>query len=562
MRRETRAVPAQLRMLHEFAVNPEPWRNIEAYSEQRPPTYLARTPREMALGRAGRSNGSLPDFMRAYLEKSARSIRAALNVSAAEFEVWPSLNDWGPTWVFARWRVRVGDPWKWLVDPRVAARFESARDNPILPERIRLDTAAGFAQVYSDPLSMVDLYNKPAFSECVFATPPGDALYAAWLPSEQRVASGRIIRATPGWQRRMVCYFVPRPAHVDAQAATFVVRVEGNAVSQIPGITWDPTPSAPIGTPRTRPVVTSWPNDFVASFQKDLSVLSGAEDAVYLSSGARTRFRRKNAAKPNHQLNEMVTWLEERYSALGLPTQRQGVLWNGVASNNLIAVIPGSLSQDRNHPIVLADHIDTAFAEEVFSGGRQRVSVPGADDNVTAIASLLRAADVLRATRPLHDIWLLHLTGEEFPSDCSGARAWTAAMLSTRRDIGGIVLLDMIGYNPRRAPLFQVNSGKSPESQMISSLTLNVAEEVAPTLAPAYRSPYDSKNYIGNTDGSVFSDAGFPVVFLNEHINDLENINRPHYHQMSDTMEKVDLNYATSIAKIAIETAARLSQRP
>ena len=59
-------------------------------------------------------------------------------------------------------------------------------------------------------------------------------------------------------------------------------------------------------------------------------------------------------------------------------------------------------------------------------GGGPRLAAAGADDNHSATAALMLAAPIFLRTRPAGrlgcDIWLVHLTGEEFPADCMGAR--------------------------------------------------------------------------------------------------------------------------------------------
>ena len=64
---------------------------------------------------------------------------------------------------------------------------------------------------------------------------------------------------------------------------------------------------------------------------------------------------------------------------------------------NLVAVIPGT--NPSLAPLLVADHVDTAFDEDLALKGIY-LAVPGADDNATATAALLRAAEVLRTRHP------------------------------------------------------------------------------------------------------------------------------------------------------------------
>ena len=75
----------------------------------------------------------------------------------------------------------------------------------------------------------------------------------------------------------------------------------------------------------------------------------------------------------------------------------------------------------------MADHYDTAYMEDCYEkdrgGSGARLAAAGADDNHSATAALMLGAPIFlelsRAGRLACDIWLVHLTGEEFPSDCS-----------------------------------------------------------------------------------------------------------------------------------------------
>ena len=94
---------------------------------------------------------------------------------------------------------------------------------------------------------------------------------------------------------------------------------------------------------------------------------------------------------------------------------------------NVIVRIPG---RDPSQAVILADHYDTAYMHDryyVAEGGTgARLAAAGADDNHSATAALLLAAPILldlsRQGQLGCDVWLVHLTGEEFPADCLGAR--------------------------------------------------------------------------------------------------------------------------------------------
>jgi hypothetical protein len=274
---------------------------------------------------------------------------------------------------------------------------------------------------------------------------------------------------------------------------------------------------------------------------------------------------------------------------------------------DLICVIPG---RDRRRAVIMADHYDTAYMvdhyEPEYGGNGARLAAAGADDNHSATAALMLGAplflDLSRAGRLACDVWLIHLSGEEFPADCLGARhlcqqlvEGTLAMRVAgggRRDLSkvrvqGVYVLDMVAHNnDHERDIFQMAPGTIPESlwlayqAQLANAVWNASvprwnrrqqrrdkgrgrrspdgitmPDVAlhPELHGEVRPAYDPRSTLYNTDGQIFSDAGVPVVLFMENYD----INRAGYHDTHDTMENIDLDYGAGVAAIAIEAVAR-----
>jgi hypothetical protein len=285
---------------------------------------------------------------------------------------------------------------------------------------------------------------------------------------------------------------------------------------------------------------------------------------------------------------------------------------NQVGTNrerDLLVVIPGI---DRSQAVVLADHYDTAYEEDTYDrsrgGSGARLSAAGADDNYSATAVLLEAAPIFlklaREGRLRRDVWLLHLTGEEFPADCLGARHFCQAMLEKmlqlhlesgkKIDLSGtrlkaIFVMDMIAHNRDYGrDIFQISPGhsqaslalayqahlvnlawnkqaqernRSSERQGLGRGHRSVDGMTIPEIAAhlemigEVRTRDDPASSLYNTDAQIFSDVGAPVVLFMENYD----INRTGYHDSHDTMENIDLDYGAAMAAIAIESAARLA---
>ena len=277
---------------------------------------------------------------------------------------------------------------------------------------------------------------------------------------------------------------------------------------------------------------------------------------------------------------------------------------------NILVLIPGS---NRRQAVVLADHYDTAYMEDVYGRDRggtgARLSARGADDNCSATATLLQAAPIFlelaRRGRLERDVWLLHLTGEEFPSDCLGARNFCRALIERRlrlevrggtsRDLSevevkGLCVMDMIAHNrDDDRDVFQIAPGAGAASLSVACQAHLAAELWNAGTAQWNRKPRRARCQRGrrsadgripetalhlplhgevrtrlnphsslyNTDGQIFSDAGLATVLFMENYD----INRSGYHDTKDTMENIDLDYGAAVASIAIETIARLATR-
>ncbi|HTM22060.1 MAG TPA: M28 family peptidase, partial [Kofleriaceae bacterium] len=323
-------------------------------------------------------------------------------------------------------------------------------------------------------------------------------------------------------------------------------------------------------------------------------------------------YRAKENADADRDLEALGDHLHERYRALiethGMSGRAQvvdhGFRWQtdfdyswmpGWARNqarqaserNVVCMIPG---RDRGQAVIMGDHYDTAYMEDVYEagkGGRRRAAA-GADDNHSATTALLLAADVLlplaRAGKLARDVWLIHLTGEEFPADCMGARALCQALVERRlrfcAEDGTVVdvsrvraaaafVLDMIGHNSERdRDVFQIAPGEGTGSARLAR-TCHLANLAWNQRVPAWnqaraegahlalrgeiRPEWSPRSALYNTDGQIFSDVGVPVVLFMENYD----INRTGYHDTHDTMDNIDLDYAAALTAIAIEAVAR-----
>jgi Zn-dependent M28 family amino/carboxypeptidase len=294
-------------------------------------------------------------------------------------------------------------------------------------------------------------------------------------------------------------------------------------------------------------------------YERDIKISDGEAQAKLPSGKLIKPFIKKGAFQVGNDLERMVDYLEIRYAELGIATQRQRFIWREIPQSNLVAVIPG---KDKNAPpVVLADHIDSAVAEDIYEKSGQRVTTPGANDNSTATAMLLQAAKILRGAQPKRSIWLVHLTGEEFPAVDLGARHFLSEIMRRKQDIYGVVITDFIGSHQPNLRRFQISPTAVAGSEHFAALALDAAATMFPGDVEASYQPRDkSRNSVFQTDLLEFEFRGFPGILFNEDMDySHPETNNPNYHQSTDVVANIDLDFSAKVSKIAIETVLRMA---
>ena len=555
-----RPVPTQAALVTDDellrGLGPKPWLDSPNTSEQYFPIFVGASVRDLVLGRPPAARPQLPLALQELGAAQARQIAETLHERHVELEAWPT-QDWNgqPNWVFARWRKRADTAWTWLLQTRNwrPSWSQVIGTKPLLPELIDPSQPPGRKDLFDDFLASNDLYYQPRFGNCVYVQKSSSAIILAWPdPRDRQARAAELTR--PG---AFDAYCLNPPARFNERPVAFVVAVDGRAITWPAEIDWVPAPSERPALAQVALQVPAWPGELAARYEEDLKIADGELEARYPLSGKTARFRNKGAFQPDHDLERMIDYLEERYRMLSIETVRQRFTWRGIAQSNLIAIIKGT---EPGPPVVMADHIDAACEEDTFNKTHQRVTTHGADDNATATAMLLGAAAVLRDAHPRHDIWLVHLTGEEFPSDDLGARHFLSEMMRGRQDIRAVVVTDFTGWHHPGKLSFQVSPTSVAGSERMAALALDASEKLTPELSALYAARNRLRNSVFQTDLMEFELYGIPGILFNE---DMDYSDRksgsPHNHQSTDVSANIDMPFAVAVAKVAIETVLRLA---
>jgi len=210
-----------------------------------------------------------------------------------------------------------------------------------------------------------------------------------------------------------------------------------------------------------------------------------------------------------------------------------------VAARNVVAEKPGLVDPSRIY--LLTAHLDDRPLG---------LRAPGADDNASGSVAVLTAARLLAHRDFARTIRFVLFTGEE--QGLQGSAAYAAACAAKGEDIRGVINLDMIAYNSDAQPIIDLYA--SPEVPASLMLTQDFAYMIG-----AYDLRLIPDRFAGGggaSDQGSFLVYGYPAILA---IEDLDDFN-PHYHQVSDRVSALDLDYYADVTRAAVATITYLAQ--
>ena len=161
------------------------------------------------------------------------------------------------------------------------------------------------------------------------------------------------------------------------------------------------------------------------------------KEPLQFENNRKLNLTRKSSIQPDNQLLDLIEYLIERYKKMNIQTEKQYFQWRNITQANLIAFIPAGKKKKYNEPVLFIDHIDTAFEQDTYDETGVRQTTQGADDNVSGLVALLQSVSILKETQKeaCRDIWLVHLTGEEYPAASLGIVYFLQQLLVRKQPI-------------------------------------------------------------------------------------------------------------------------------
>ncbi len=215
---------------------------------------------------------------------------------------------------------------------------------------------------------------------------------------------------------------------------------------------------------------------------------------------------------------------------------------NGI---NIIGSITGQKTE--NDYYIIDGHYDTI------------PSTPGADDNASGTAGMLEAMRVLSQFNFKKGIRFIGFDMEEL--GLIGSRYY-ARNISNGENILGMINFEMIGYTCKNEPecrdfvnadssIYNIRSSFATE---MSDTFLQIGRSYVPQLKITPVLDNGDPNF-RRSDHAPFWDIGVDALF----IADGANFRNPHYHQPTDKLITLDIDFVTNIVKTAVGTIATMA---
>jgi len=233
--------------------------------------------------------------------------------------------------------------------------------------------------------------------------------------------------------------------------------------------------------------------------------------------------------------DDSAEYIYNEFEKLDLETRYHEWSNDYIYGSNVEATLPGS-DENSDEIYIICAHYDSVEGS------------PGADDDGSGVAAVLTAAKFMSLYSFNHTIRFVAFSGEE--QGLYGSAYYAEEAVENNDNIIAVLNADMIGFALSAEDESIIEIYENDESEWLADFTVDVSEEYAEYLdLEIMRSGYS-----WGSDHYRFWEAGYNAIFYAEYnFNDF-------YHSPDDTIENMNIPYATRAAKLIIATLAELSE--
>lgn len=226
-------------------------------------------------------------------------------------------------------------------------------------------------------------------------------------------------------------------------------------------------------------------------------------------------------------------------------------------TQNVVGILEGTDPKLKDEYLALSahyDHLKTNARGEIY---------PGADDDGSGTAAVLNIARAFSLERPARSVLVIFHTGEELGLLGSEYNADVAPVVPLDHIIADLNI-DMIGRSraagdkdERNLELSDANSIYLIGADRISRELHNVSEQTNSEYEKLridykYNDPNHPDLYYFRSDHWNYAKHDIPIIFYFDGVH-------ADYHQPSDTIEKIDFEKMTRVARLVFETGWRIA---
>lgn len=207
---------------------------------------------------------------------------------------------------------------------------------------------------------------------------------------------------------------------------------------------------------------------------------------------------------------------------------------------NLILKLPGSNPKLR--PLLVGAHYDGPL------------NSIGADDNASGVVGLLELARRWAQKPPKRPVWLVAFDQEEW--GMLGSKALAQRLQAEEQPLKLMVSLEMLAYTSQQQnyphPAMEAMFGTQGDfialvanvgaALMLPGLSRDMGRHVKTKVLPVPNAGNDIPD-VRLSDHSPFWDVGYDAMM----VTDTSYMRNPNYHQMSDTIETLDLEFLAAV---------------
>ncbi len=270
-------------------------------------------------------------------------------------------------------------------------------------------------------------------------------------------------------------------------------------------------------------------------------------------------------------LRRAEDYLTEQFRLLGLEVSTHPFRALGDTYRNVIGTMlpqkengdcppsPRGLSPFSSSPLIIAAHYDTVRGS------------PGADDNASALAVMLEVARCLRDVPLSREVRFITFCLEE--ENLLGSLAYVSSLKKDGHEIAGAIVLECVGCAKSEEGSQRIPPGVSVAVPTVGDFLAIVGNTASAGLAAVVEGA--AKEHVsglktvsllvpGNgellpdtrrSDHAAFWHYGYPAVML----TDTADFRNPHYHQPTDTLDTLNLEFMDKVARTVTATALNLA---